>query len=168
MSFFVFHNRRTAIHTRRILESIVDGHEAASYKWLRMVNQRHTTMTTRNAARRLGASLCALWIIGQVLAWSHFSLYVHAVDTRTGSIVHPSHHGQPTNEQEPSQNGRADDCRVLGLLTQGALTAPSLICLHATTAVAKALEPITREFTLISPIDLILLSPSHSPPGLHS
>jgi hypothetical protein len=115
-------------------------------------------------ARRLGLALCCLWVFGQVLAWSHFSLFEHTVDGGTGHVIHLSHHEKPDNGPGREGGGHAEECRVLGLLTQGGLQVANATEVEGAGEAVEDTNPLVLRHDLRNPIEIVYLSPSHSPP----
>lgn len=137
----------------------------------RTPHRRFRASDSNGQAKRGIAAATLLLLAGfQLLTWLHFILIPHAVDARTGKVVHVR---DISNESEPSSDtsdtdssDRSDNtCHVLALLC----TAKAVILsdAHVPRPISFVeMSVFVPDISIIFDRQLYLLSPSHSPPTL--
>lgn len=137
--------------------------------------QRQRCVATLKRGQRLFAAAIAVMLLaGQIVAVLHFMLVPHAIDPRTGKVVHrcdfyphPSEHKSTRSlddttpdDDDPVQH----ECRVYSCLHQAKiLTATPSMVLSSSIVLLSA--PPVKETVFHSCFRVYMVSPANSPPA---
>jgi hypothetical protein len=129
-------------------------------------------MPSGHMTRCIAAAMLSLLVAFPFLSAVHFLFVPHAVDARTGKVVHlrccatedePS--SDSKNSDSPGRSSSRETCRIFALLhTVKAVTLPDAQVPPANSFIEPAV--FGPDIYLVTSRQLYLLSPSHSPPVL--